>query len=276
MEQIQEQKNQISVSSALSQQERPGLSSVYRFVNTKDIVQKFLDAGWLIRKQVEVSVRSIEREGFQKHMLHLYKPGDSAFKIGEDRIEIVIVNSHDGLNAFKFMAGIFRLVCSNGLVVSKATFETVRFIHKTIHTFDVDEVVSKVSNRINTISGQVNRMRNINLPEDSRLEFANHAMKIRYPDEAPEGLKSSSMLRARRADDLMQQDNVWTTYNIVQENLMKGGISYFPSTELVQRRPHFRSRNRTRSISNIQKNVNVNQRLWDLAIDFSKGEKINV
>ena len=53
--------------------------------------------------------------------------------------QIILTNSHDGFNSFKFMLGIFRLVCSNGLVVcdNQMVNMTIRHIN---YTFDFVEL----------------------------------------------------------------------------------------------------------------------------------------
>jgi hypothetical protein len=43
--------------------------------------------------------------------------GDTVFP------QILLTNSHDGKNAFQFQAGLYRLVCSNGLVIADTQFE---------------------------------------------------------------------------------------------------------------------------------------------------------
>jgi hypothetical protein len=44
--------------------------------------------------------------------------------------ELFLTNSHDGFNSFQFRVGIYRLVCSNGLVVADEEFSAFRIRHK--------------------------------------------------------------------------------------------------------------------------------------------------
>ena len=55
--------------------------------------------------------------------------------------------------------------------------------------------------------------------------------------------------------------NLWSTFNVVQENLMKGGMN----TSHVGRR-----RGVTRAVNNIQKNVALNTGLWNLTLKYEK------
>ncbi len=45
--------------------------------------------------------------------------------------QILLTNSHDGKAAFNFRVGIFRLVCSNGLVISDADFGVMSILDAT-------------------------------------------------------------------------------------------------------------------------------------------------
>ena len=44
-------------------------------------------------------------------------------------VELVLVNSHDAGCAYQLHAGIYRRICSNGLVVSNGSFTAIRFRH---------------------------------------------------------------------------------------------------------------------------------------------------
>ena len=56
-------------------------------------------------------------------LLLMVSDGDTVFP------QILMTNSHDGKNSFQFQAGLYRLVCSNGLVIADAQFEDVKMRH---------------------------------------------------------------------------------------------------------------------------------------------------
>ena len=62
--------------------------------------------------------------GFQKHLV-VFRNNDIIIE-GKDNDtvypQVLLTNSHDGKNAFTFTAGLFRLVCENGLVISTQEF----------------------------------------------------------------------------------------------------------------------------------------------------------
>jgi hypothetical protein len=85
--------------------------------------------GWNVVDAKEIKAR--KNQGFQKHMLIFANPeivingadGDTVFP------RILLTNSHDGKNAFTFQAGLFRLVCSNGLVIADEQFSSMKIRH---------------------------------------------------------------------------------------------------------------------------------------------------
>ena len=96
----------------------------YVHISTEKVIDDLEKLGWL---PVEGSQRKNRGKNtiFSKHMIQFQNPdimvkgadGDNAFP------RILVTNSHDGMNSFQFRVGIFRLVCSNGLVIATEEFE---------------------------------------------------------------------------------------------------------------------------------------------------------
>ena len=80
--------------------------------------------GWKPFNASQRKSRKSQDSMFTKHMIRL-RNGDVG-KIGDSIPEVVLTNSHDGRNAFTLHAGLFRMVCSNGLVIADTTFEQVK------------------------------------------------------------------------------------------------------------------------------------------------------
>ncbi len=105
------------------------LSDKYVQTPTSRVVEDLMNLGWVVTKVQEVKSRKYK--GFQKHLVVFRNPdimikgenGDDSFP------QILLTNSHDGKAAFNFRVGIFRLVCSNGLVISDADFNNVSIRH---------------------------------------------------------------------------------------------------------------------------------------------------
>jgi len=100
-------------------------------------------------------------------------------------------------------------------------------------------------------------MRAVTLDRDEQHAFARSALALRYDPtdaEAPAAITDSQLLVPRRVED--RRDDLWTVFDRVPENLMKGGL-------------HGRSRSgramSTRPIPGTDQNVKLNRALWMLA-----------
>ena len=92
----------------------PDVSNKYLFVNTETIIDDLDKLGWKPVQAAQRKARKKEGTIFSKHMVAFQNPdikitsqdGDDAYP------RILLTNSHDGMQAFKFSVGIFRLVLS--------------------------------------------------------------------------------------------------------------------------------------------------------------------
>ena len=105
------------------------VSEKYSHIPTERVMDDMEALGWNVVDAKEIKAR--QNQGFQKHMLIFANPeivingndGDTVFP------RILLTNSHDGKNAFSFQAGLFRLVCSNGLVIADEQFGKMKIRH---------------------------------------------------------------------------------------------------------------------------------------------------
>jgi hypothetical protein len=167
---------------------------------------------------------------------------------------VVFLNSHDGTSAYQLRVGIFRVVCTNGLIVSMGSFPSFRVAHR---GDIVEEVVARaldISERFGVLAGQVERMEQRLLPKDEQIAFAERALAVRFAEPLGSGIQPAQLLTCRRVDDL--GNDLWSVLNKVQENLLRGGLSRIVTSG---------RRTRTRRITSIREDVRINSRLWDLA-----------
>ena len=92
---------------------------------------------WLPVAVEQQRVRTATRIGFQKHLIR-FRRAEQMQTLDEWNAELVLTNSHDAGCAYLMRVGIYRRLCSNGLVVSDDTFEAIRFRHAGLKA---DEVV---------------------------------------------------------------------------------------------------------------------------------------
>ena len=108
----------------------PKVSNRYSFVPTVDIVENFQREGW--------DISSARQMGKGIHSLHeiKFRNGDLP-KVGDTLVEAIIRNSHNGMSTLSVSAGLFRLVCSNGLTVATSSADSFKVRHA---GFDLDDV----------------------------------------------------------------------------------------------------------------------------------------
>jgi hypothetical protein len=160
------------------------------------------------------------------------------------------------------MAGVFRLVCSNGLIVGKNDTE-IRIPHSGRAIDNVIEGSFRVINEFDQVTESIETMKAIVLPEPLQIAFAEAAMEIRFDDAENSGVKSFQLLRPHRLAD--KGADLWTTFNVIQENAIRGGLRTIKRDERNQIQ-----RGSTREIKGIDQNVKINKALWIIAEAIAK------
>ena len=243
----------------------PDVSKKYLFVNTEKIIDDLDKLGW---KPVEVAQRKgIKKEGtiFSKHMVAFQNPdikitsgdGDDAYP------RILLTNSHDGMQAFKFSVGIFRLVCSNGLVVADEQFSDFKIKHKG-YTFSelrkvVRQAVEDLPNKVQVMNDMKNRV----LTQEEKNKLALDAMLIRagikIGSEQADAYKYDDetiidILDPKRDAD--KGDDLWRVFNVVQEKITQGDFHAALTGAKVRK---------VRKIKSFEKDIKINKELFKLA-----------
>lgn len=249
----------------------PNVSGRYVQANTSTVINDLAKLGWYPveakqcrNKKNSSGIRSFHMVAFQNPDIKITKTNDDGSSVVDTYPRIILTNSHDGFNSFKFMLGLFRLVCSNGLVVCdnqmvnmsirhmNYTFEELRMVVKT--------AIEEVPNIVNTM----NEMRNIQLTDEQKQELATEVIKIRKGIEENETYEVEQdvvedILTPVREED--KSNDLWTIFNICQEKLIKGG--FFNKTNKNKLR-------KVKSITSIKKDMEYNQRLWLTASRYLK------
>lgn len=247
-----------------------GMAPRYQFVPTIEVINNLRDQGFQPVMATQSKPEAIAKNGFQKHMVKLRHSdylGEPAI-VGNHVPEIVIVNSHDGSSTFDVSMGIFRFVCGNGMIVMTSEYGRYKVRH-TGNLSDLIEDTIKVAYDFPKALEQIEHMEQVILNPDRQISFAEKALVIKDKDNS-KGLIASQLLEAQREDDT-QDDNgnrsLWTTFNVVQENLIKGGLKGVSKRTIQQGNNvvTLERKTKTRPISAIQENLTVNKDLWQLA-----------
>jgi hypothetical protein len=241
-----------------------GVSSRYTFVPTARIVDGLGEHGWVPVDVEEQRIRKESRRGFQKHLLR-FRRAEQMATLDEWNVELVLLNSHDRGCAYQLHAGIYRRICSNGLVMSEGSFEAIRFRHSKLETDEVVRASFRLLEFVPKVGELVNRFRSRHLEVGESLDLARHAMLLRYPNASEGPVDAETLLKARRMED--EGTDLWTTMNRVQENLVQGGLSDFHR----DRRGRMRS---VRALRGIDSKVSLNKGLWGLAERLANGQPL--
>lgn len=223
-------------------------------ISTFDVIQGLQGAGFRPVAVQQSGVRDDSRGDFTKHAVRL-QTAAAARAVGDAVPEVVIINANDGSSSYQMSAGLFRLVCLNGMVVADGVVHQIRIRH-------TGQVIDDVIEGANTIVGEFQRVNEhvarfkakILDPEEQRC-FALRALDL---DDKAGSVLVESVLNARRPEDVAS--DLWTTFNRVQENLLGGGLRRISATG---------RRGRTRPVVSIDRNTDLNKRLWALAEEFS-------
>ncbi len=175
--------------------------------------------------------------------------------------EIILINSHDGASSYQMMAGLFRYICHNGLVVGDV-FEDIRIAHKGDVKGEVIEGAFRVLEEFEKVEQHADAMKALPLEPREEMAFATAALALRFGERSveetgghrPAPVTAEQLNEARRIEDTAH--DLWTTYQRVQANVMLGG---------QPGRSANGHRLQTRPVGSIDRGVSLNRALWMLA-----------
>ena len=231
--------------SVFTEAKAPHLTDKYIQTPTIKVVEDLMNLGWEVTKVQEV--RSRKYKGFQKHLIMFQNP-DIMIKgaNGDDSVpQILLTNSHDGKAAFNFRVGIFRFVCSNGLVISDADFGVVSIRHMNYTFESLQAKVNEVIEKLPGLVQKINLFKSTKLTDNQMAEFAQKAATLRTKAK----VSVEELLGVERDAD--NGNDLWAVFNRVQEKLIGGS---------------FRSgKRKSRSVTSFQKDIEINEQLFELA-----------
>ena len=245
--------------SVFAEQKHVSRSEKYSYIPTSAILERLAGEGFLPVATFQGGSRDDEKKGFTKHLIRLRH--ESLQLVTKDQIfsEIALLNSHDGTSSYRMMGGAFRLACLNGMVVSNGLLEEIRVPHKGDITGQVIDGCIDILSKMPEVSHSVREMENLTLSDEEQGIFARAALLVRYEDAALSPVTAPQILAANRRND--SAPDLWSTLNRVQENIIRGGVTY-TQRDNNGRRVAVRH---TRPINGIDQNTSVNRALWQLA-----------
>jgi hypothetical protein len=247
-------------------------SDRYTQIPTIQILEGLEREGFQVVEVAQSRARDVTRREFTRHVVKMRRgqhefgrPGEHVFRDDREEIpEVCLVNSSDGSSSYQMFAGLFRLLCNNGLMVACGVSSEIRIPHTGNVLDRVIEGAYTVVADFDKVRDNAGRMKGITLEAPEAEAFARAAIVAKY-GELEEGrtnypITPAQALEVRRHGD--EGGNLWRTFNRVQENLIRGG-------QRAARTPTGR-RQKTRPVEGITQNVQLNRALWTLADEMAK------
>ena len=242
-------------------------SARYAYIATAELLQGLRREGFEVFSARQAITRDETRQGHAKHLLrlrHASQIGQVA-PVGDSVPEILLLNSHDGSSSYQMMGGVFRFICANGMVVPDGACQTIKVPHTGRIAERVTAGAFEVLDGLTRVIDHRDSMRAVTLAEPEQRAFAHAAALLRFDPAEGEALPVTpeQVNRARRMDD--RAPDLWTTFNRVQENVIRGGMRG-QSVDANGRR-QVRA---VRAVTGIDQDVKLNRALWTLAEEMRK------
>ena len=246
--------------SVFSEKPSEDVSSKYTHIPTERVIDDMELLGWKPIEAKEVKARKLSTKGFQKHLLVFRnedvvingKDGDTVFP------QILLTNSHDGKNAFTFQAGLYRLICENGLVIADTQFEDVKMRHMGYTFEDLQVLIKEMVEKLPLTVESMNQMKAKELEQEQILAFAKEAINTRFTEKEVNRIQIDwdAFIEPVRKEDTGK--DLWSVFNVVQEKLIEGDFEY---------RMGGKDR-KAREIKNFKQDMKINKELFELALDY--------
>ncbi len=239
--------------SVFAEQPVKEVSDRYCFVPTIKVVEALGRRDWFPVEVSQTRARTPENMVYKKHLIRFENAGFPA--IDGVLPEIVLFNSHDRTSSFCLMSGLFRIACLNGLLVYDEMFSVFVIRHIGYRDKEIYEAESRLTDEVPLISRRMSEFKSVALTQEEKTSFALQAASMRWGEKMP-NIDPLALLAPQRAEDT--DDTLWNTYNVIQENLCKGGVPGFSHNKK-------RRRITTREIRSVSEQVRVNKNLWQIA-----------
>jgi hypothetical protein len=237
------------------------VSDKYTHIPTERVIDDMELLGWKPIEAKQVKARKKSTQGFQKHLL-VFRNNDIVIN-GEDGDtvypQILLTNSHDGKNSFQFQAGLYRLICSNGLVIADEKFEDVKIRHMGYTFEDLQVKIKDMVERLPLTVESMNKMKAIEMGQEQMIAFAREAVSARFTAKELNRIEIDvqELLNPVRKED--RGNDLWSVFNVVQEKLITGDFSY---------RAGGKPR-KAREVKNFKQDMVINKKLFNVALEYA-------
>ena len=240
------------------------VSKHYTHIPTNRVIDDMEKLGWGVIDAKQVKARKRATQGFQKHMLVFRHPDLMVEgKDGDDVWpQIIMTNSHDGKNSFTFQAGMYRFVCSNGLVIADQEFGKMKIRHMGYDFEALRKTIGEMVEKLPLTVESMNKFKGTELTQPQKYDLARKAIATRFKLQKGQKVDQvykidlDKVLKPVRKEDA--GDDLWSVFNLVQEKVVEGDFEYVSGVKM----------RKARKIKNFKQDLDVNQKLFEIAKEF--------
>lgn len=244
----------VNVPSAIAFRPHESVSDRYQFISTLDVFSELQRNGFQCYAASQTNVKLADRYTVAAHQLRFRSATPvKGWSVGDILPEIILHNSHDRSGTFRVLAGFQRLWCANGCAAPIGQNAEIRTRHSG-NVGEVIEAVYKVIEEFPAIGQRIQTWQTIELNQSQQLAFATSAAQLRWDDDKVP-VDPATLLKPVRAEDTRK--DLFTTYQVIQEHLVKGGDRGRSATST-------RRRMRTQPVKSILEDTKLNKSLWTL------------
>ena len=271
--------------SIFSTKPSPEVSKKYSHIPTDRLIDDMELLGWKVIDAKEVNARTKGTIGYQKHLVvfrnddivinqmpsnivesstsptgYRRTNGTFAKKNPIDTVfpQILLTNSHDGKNAFTFTAGLFRMICENGLVISTNEFEKVAIRHMGYDFEELQKQITEMVEQLPLTVESMNKMIDTQMNQKMIMDFAKDMLAVRFPEDELKRITidMDEFITPVRPED--KGDDLWSVFNTIQEKIIEGDFDYTVGTK----------HRKARQIKNFKQDMDLNSKMFDVALEY--------
>lgn len=231
------------------------VSDRYSFISTRNVIDRLEDLEWKpVKAHQSYKVRD------RVHTTHMitFRKLNITPQVGDVVPELNLFNNHEALRRVSMRAGFYKLACSNGLVVAIPGMMDVSFdkIHIDNAAFEFERAFTAAVDQLDVGTNTIKKWMSVQLNFIQQNDFAAKAVLLRNHNDPvwSKHFDAHEFLNRRRKED--RGNDLWTVFNVVQENIMKGGVQGAYRT--------------TKPITQVAEVQRINEGLWQLTTEFGE------
>jgi len=253
------------------------LSAKYGNFDSTTAIAVMAENNYFPVQAAQIKSRNVKSLKYGQHLLAFAKNDPVSLA---EQPEIVFYNSHDGGSSMRLFAGMYRFICSNGIVAGDGFDQ--RLVHYQSNVSSFEKMVASTADSLEGLSEITAEMKSKTLSGAAQAEFAEAALATRFDSfrdfgavySMEDGKRERSVftaatvqqaLRPRRDGDLGA--DAWTVFNRVQEAVLRGGDHFNPLRVIgdsTRRSRKIRTTKNVRPLKSIRSHVETNRALWDI------------